>query len=160
MGQGKIDEILSSKPDDRRQIFEEAAGISKYRYRKEEAQRKLVRTNENLDRVYETIAELEGRVEPLKIQSEKAKKYLTFKEELKTYEVNDALRIIEGANDVIGGLDEKSWALLQNSWRKQKMRLTMRSAPRQNSTRRRGTERSRPRKHPVKPGSFLRSHLY
>ena len=46
-------------------------------------------------------------MEPLKIQSEKAKKYLTFKEELKTYEVNDALRIIEGANDVIGGLDEK-----------------------------------------------------
>ena len=107
VGQGKIEEILSSKSDDRRQIFEEAAGISKYRYRKEEAQRKLVRTNENLDRVYDIIAELEGRVEPLKIQSEKAKKYLTFKEELKTYEVNDALRIIEGANDVIGGLDEK-----------------------------------------------------
>lgn len=107
VGQGKIEEILSSKSEDRRQIFEEAAGISKYRYRKEEAQRKLVRTNENLDRVYDIIAELEGRVGPLKIQSEKAKKYLTFKEELKTYEVNDALRIIESANDVIGGLDEK-----------------------------------------------------
>lgn len=107
VGQGKIEEILSSKSDDRRQIFEEAAGISKYRYRKEEAQRKLIRTNENLERVYDIIAELEGRVEPLKIQSEKAKKYLSFKEELKTYEVNDAIRIIEGANEVIGGLDEK-----------------------------------------------------
>lgn len=107
VGQGKIEEILSSKSDDRRQIFEEAAGISKYRYRKEDAQRKLVRTNENLDRVYDIISELEGRVEPLKLQSEKAKKYLSYKEELKIYEVNDAIRIIEGANAVIGGLDEK-----------------------------------------------------
>lgn len=107
VGQGKIDEILSSKSDDRRQIFEEAAGISKYRYRKEDAERKLVRTNENLDRVYDIITELEERVGPLKTQSEKAKKYLTYKESLKTYEVNDAIRIIEGANTVIGGLDEK-----------------------------------------------------
>ena len=107
VGQGKIDEILSTKSDDRREIFEEAAGISKYRYRKEDAERKLNRTNENLDRVYDIITELEGRVEPLKNQSEKAKKYLQYKEELKTFEVNDAIRIIESANDVIGGIDEK-----------------------------------------------------
>ena len=107
VGQGKIDEILSTKSDDRREIFEEAAGISKYRYRKEDAERKLKHTNENLDRVFDIITELEGRVEPLKNQSEKAKKYLQYKEELKTFEVNDAIRIIEGANDVIGGLDEK-----------------------------------------------------
>ncbi|MBO5734225.1 MAG: chromosome segregation protein SMC [Clostridia bacterium] len=107
VGQGKIDEILSTKSDDRREIFEEAAGISKYRYRKEDAERKLNRTNENLDRVFDIITELEGRVEPLKNQSEKAKKYLQYKEELKTFEVNDAIRIIEGANDVIGGLDAK-----------------------------------------------------
>ncbi len=107
VGQGKIEEILSTKSDDRRQIFEEAAGISKYRYRKEDAERKLNRTNENLDRVYDIITELEGRVEPLKHQSEKAKKYLQYKEELKTYEVNDAIRIIESANEVIGGIDEK-----------------------------------------------------
>ncbi len=107
VGQGKIDEILSNKSDDRRQIFEEAAGISKYRYRKEDAERKLVRTNENLDRVYDIITELEERVGPLKTQSEKAKQYLAFKEELKVYEVNDAIRIIEGANEVIGGLDDK-----------------------------------------------------
>lgn len=66
-----------------------------------------MRTNENLDRVYDIISELEGRVEPLKIQSEKAKKYLAYKEDLKIYEVNDAIRIIEGANEIIGGLDEK-----------------------------------------------------
>lgn len=107
VGQGKIEEILSTKSDDRREIFEEAAGISKYRYRKEDAERKLNRTNENLDRVYDIITELEDRVEPLKNQSEKAKKYLQYKEELKTFEVNDAIRIIEGANVVIGGLDEK-----------------------------------------------------
>ncbi len=107
VGQGKIEEILSTKSDDRRQIFEEAAGISKYRYRKEDAERKLNRTNENLDRVYDIITELEGRVEPLRNQSEKAKKYLQYKEELKTFEVNDAIRIIESANDVIGGIDEK-----------------------------------------------------
>ena len=107
VGQGKIEEILSTKSDDRREIFEEAAGISKYRYRKEDAERKLNRTNENLDRVYDIITELEGRVEPLKNQSEKAKKYLQYKEELKTFEVNDAIRIIESANDVIGGIDEK-----------------------------------------------------
>ena len=107
VGQGKIEEILSTKSDDRREIFEEAAGISKYRYRKEDAERKLNRTNENLDRVYDIITELEDRVEPLRIQSEKAKKYLQYKEELKTFEVNDAIRIIEGANDIISGLDEK-----------------------------------------------------
>ena len=107
VGQGKIDEILSTKSDDRREIFEEAAGISKYRYRKEDAERKLKHTNENLDRVFDIITELEDRVEPLKNQSEKAKKYLQYKEELKTFEVNDAIRIIESANDVIGGIDEK-----------------------------------------------------
>jgi len=107
VGQGKIEEILSSKSDDRRQIFEEAAGISKYRYRKEDAQRKLIRTNENLDRVYDIITELEDRVEPLKIQSEKAKKYLSYKEELKTFEVNDAIRVIEGSNEIVADLDKK-----------------------------------------------------
>ncbi len=105
VGQGKIEEILSTKSDDRRQIFEEAAGISKYRYRKEDAERKLIRTNENLDRVRDIIAELEDRVEPLRQQSEKAKKYLGFKEELKVYEVNNALRVISGANEIISGLD-------------------------------------------------------
>ncbi len=79
IGQGKIEEILSTKSEDRRQIFEEAAGISKYRYRKEEAERKLSRTEENISRVADIILELENQLEPLEKQSEKAKKYLVFK---------------------------------------------------------------------------------
>ena len=74
IGQGKIDEILSAKSGDRREVFEEAAGISKYRHRKEEAERKLERTEENLLRINDKIAELELQVEPLRAQAEKAKK--------------------------------------------------------------------------------------
>ena len=74
IGQGRIDEILSQKSADRREIFEEAAGISKYRHRKEKAERDLERTEENLTRVTDKIAELELQVEPLREQAEKAKK--------------------------------------------------------------------------------------
>lgn len=95
IGQGKIDEILSGKAEDRRQIFEEASGISKFRYRKEEAERKLRHTDENLDRVADIIGELEAQLGPLAQQAEKAKKYLTLYNELKIYDVNLALRIVE-----------------------------------------------------------------
>lgn len=87
IGQGRIDEILSLKSADRREIFEEAAGISKYRHRKEETERKLVHTEENLLRVGDKVSELELQLEPLKAQSEKAKKYLELKDELKGVEV-------------------------------------------------------------------------
>ena len=87
IGQGRIDEILSRKSADRREIFEEAAGISKYRHRKEETERKLANTEENLLRIGDKVSELELQVEPLRIQSEKAKKYLTLKEELQGVEV-------------------------------------------------------------------------
>ena len=70
VGQGRVDEILSTKSTDRREIFEEAAGISKYRHRKEEAERKLERTEENLVRINDKIAELELQVEPLRVQAE------------------------------------------------------------------------------------------
>ena len=76
IGQGKIAEIISSRPSQRREIFEEAAGISKYRYRKAEAERKLSAAEENLVRLYDILSELEGRVEPLRVQSEKAKEFL------------------------------------------------------------------------------------
>ncbi len=76
IGQGRIAEIISKKSEDRRGIFEEAAGISKYRYKKNEAERKLKDASENLDRVGDILSELEGRVEPLRRDSEKAKKYL------------------------------------------------------------------------------------
>ena len=87
IGQGRIDEILSLKSADRREIFEEAAGISKYRHRKEETERKLERTEDNLLRIGDKVSELELQLEPLKIQSEKAKKYLELKEELQGVEV-------------------------------------------------------------------------
>ena len=87
IGQGRIDEILSLKSADRREIFEEAAGISKYRHRKEETERKLEKTEDNLLRIGDKVSELELQLEPLKQQSEKAKKYLELKDELKGVEV-------------------------------------------------------------------------
>ena len=87
IGQGRIDEILSLKSADRREIFEEAAGISKYRHRKEETERKLERTEDNLLRIGDKVSELELQLDPLRIQSEKAKKYLELKEELQGVEV-------------------------------------------------------------------------
>ena len=87
IGQGRIDEILSLKSGDRREIFEEAAGISKYRHRKEETERKLAATEDNLLRIGDKVSELELQLEPLKAQSEKAKKYLELKDELKGVEV-------------------------------------------------------------------------
>ena len=88
IGQGKIDEILSAKSGERREIFEEAAGISKFRHRKEEAERKLMRTEENLVRINDKIAELELQVEPLRDQAEKAKKYLVLRDELRLLEIS------------------------------------------------------------------------
>ena len=87
IGQGRIDEILSLKSADRREIFEEAAGISKYRHRKEDTERKLAHTEDNLLRIGDKVSELELQLAPLKEQSEKAKKYLELKGELKGVEV-------------------------------------------------------------------------
>ena len=87
IGQGKIDEILSNKSEDRRHIFEEAAGIVKYRARKEETEKKLEQTKLNLLRINDILTEIEGNLEPLQQQSDKAKKYLNLKEELKNIEV-------------------------------------------------------------------------
>ena len=88
IGQGKIDEILSVKSGERREVFEEAAGISKYRHRKEESERKLERTQENLVRINDKIAELELQVEPLRRQAETAKKYLVLRDELRVLEIS------------------------------------------------------------------------
>ena len=95
IGQGKIDEILSIKSADRREVFEEAAGISRFRHRKEEAERKLERTDENLVRINDKIDELELQVEPLRIQAEKTKKFLVLREELKGLEVSVWLEQLE-----------------------------------------------------------------
>ena len=99
IGQGKIDEILSAKSGERREIFEEAAGISKFRHRKEESERKLARTEENLVRINDKISELELQVGPLREQSERAKKFLVLRDELRVLEISvwlenlDALKI-------------------------------------------------------------------
>ena len=87
IGQGKIDEILSNKSEDRRHIFEEAAGIVKYRTRKQESEKKMEQTKLNLLRINDILTEIEGNIEPLKAQSEKAKQYLNLREELKNIEV-------------------------------------------------------------------------
>lgn len=88
IGQGRIDEILSVRSADRREVFEEAAGISRYRHRKEEAQRKLERTQDNLVRINDKIDELELQVEPLRLQSEKARRYLILRDELRGLEIS------------------------------------------------------------------------
>ena len=95
IGQGRIDEILSLKSTDRREIFEEAAGISKYRHRKEETERKLAATEDNLMRIGDKVSELELQLEPLKQQSEKAKRYLELKDELQGVEVSVWLDTLE-----------------------------------------------------------------
>ncbi|MBT2637169.1 chromosome segregation protein SMC [Bacillus sp. ISL-39] len=87
ISQGRVEEILNSKPEDRRTIFEEAAGVLKYKSRKKKAESKLFETQENLNRVTDIIHELEGQVEPLKIQASIAKDYLQQKEELEQIEV-------------------------------------------------------------------------
>ena len=95
IGQGKIDEILSNKSEDRRHIFEEAAGIVKFRTRKAESEKKLEHTKLNLLRINDILAEIEANIEPLKAQSEKAKKYLSLREELKSIEIGLFLYNIE-----------------------------------------------------------------
>lgn len=88
IGQGQIDRILSGKPEERRELFDEAAGIVKFKKRKATAQKKLENERDNLVRVNDILAELERQVGPLERQSEKAKTYLRKKEELKDYDVN------------------------------------------------------------------------
>ena len=87
IGQGKIDEILSNKSEERRNIFEEAAGIVKYRTRKNESEKKLEQTKLNLLRINDILSEIEANIEPLKQQSDKAKKFLDLREELKSIEI-------------------------------------------------------------------------
>ena len=99
IGQGRIGEIVSGSGKERREVLEEAAGISRFRYRKEEAERKLERTQENLVRINDRIAELELQVGPLKKQAEVAKKCLEYQGELKTLEVSVWLSSLDKLRD-------------------------------------------------------------
>jgi len=115
IGQGRIDEILSQKSEDRRDIFEEAAGIVKYRARKEESEKRLANMRDNLSRVEDIIAELEGQLEPLAKASETARRYLALRDELRTLEcsafvlrhdrakerIAEAQQMLEGLRDAI-----------------------------------------------------------
>lgn len=105
IGQGKIDEILSSKSEERRSIFEEASGIVKYRTRKEEALRKLEHTNTNLTRVTDVLNEIETSLGPLEEKSKVAKKYLELRDELKSLEVRSFINTISSAEEEINKIN-------------------------------------------------------
>lgn len=111
IGQGKIDAIISGKPEDRRKIFEEAAGISKFKYKKIEAERKLLATEDNLERVLDITEELKSRLAPLKKQSEKAEEYLKIREELSELDIN---LYVEKITSLTKSLEDKRTRLSQH----------------------------------------------
>lgn len=125
IGQGKIDEILSAKSEDRRNVFEEAAGIVKYKTRKIEAERKLQNTIGNLLRVNDIIQELEEQIEPLEKQSQIARKYLSLRDELKDIEINYILKSYDATSSklkkVCLDLEEMTISQEENEKKKQEI---------------------------------------
>ena len=107
IGQGRIDAIVSSKSHERREIFEEAAGIAKYRYHKNEAERRLQAAEDNLVRLRDILQELENRVGPLAQQCEKAKKFLVYAGEKKELEIGLWLRTMNESRNILRDLDAK-----------------------------------------------------
>ncbi len=107
IGQGKIDNIISTKSDERRDIFEEASGISKYRYRKTEAERKLTAAEDNLLRLKDILDELESRVGPLEEQSKKAEKFLSLAENKKQLEIGLWLYTLNNSKDALRAHESK-----------------------------------------------------
>lgn len=107
IGQGRVADIVSSKSNERREIFEEAAGISKFRYKKAEAQRKLTAAEDNILRLNDIIGELEVRVEPLRIQSEKAHKYLKLAEERKSLEISVWMNKLSDFKKLLSDIEDK-----------------------------------------------------
>ena len=115
IGQGKVEEIMSAKPEDRRMIFEEATGIAKFKTRKNESERKLERTHENLVRYIDILTEIENQLAPLERQAEKAKEFNELSEQLKHHELNTYIAKVDGVENAKGkiytrikGLDEAS----------------------------------------------------
>ncbi|WP_101696741.1 chromosome segregation protein SMC [Clostridium minihomine] len=107
IGQGKIDSIVAARSEDRREIFEEAAGISRFRYRKGESERRLKQAQENLVRLYDIFAELEGRVGPLREQAEKAQQYLEYAGEKRTLEIGLWLDTLGRSGQVLREYEDK-----------------------------------------------------
>lgn len=122
IGQGKIDEILSNKSDERRAIFEEAAGISKYKYRKFEAEKKMDHTRQNIIRIQDVLQEIENQLIPLTKQAETTKKYQKLLHELKTLDVNLIISNINKSNSRLENLSEEIESL--NTYIKNKEGLT------------------------------------
>lgn len=113
IGQGRIDEILNAKAEERRDIFEEAAGIVKYKVRKQESERKLDATEQNIIRINDIVSELEIQLEPLNEQASKARRYLDIREKLKILELNLFIKNIDKVKDKLSKLDE-SYSNLDN----------------------------------------------
>ncbi len=111
IGQGKVSEIVDEKPEERRKMFEEAAGVAKFKSRKDESERKLERTRDNLVRIDDIRTEIDRQMGPLRKQAEDAKKYLQFKGELKDLEVNTYVYQYENANEVKDQIKSKLKAL-------------------------------------------------
>lgn len=111
IGQGRIADIVSSKSTERREIFEEAAGISKFRYKKEEAQRKLAAAEDNISRLNDILAELEDRIGPLEKQCEKAKKFRVLDDEKRKLEISVWVHKLGELSEKVHGYDEKLEAL-------------------------------------------------
>ncbi|MGN1467190.1 MAG: chromosome segregation protein SMC [Ruminococcus sp.] len=107
ISQGKIDSIVASKSEDRREIFEEAAGISRYRYRKSEAERKLKNTEDNLLRLKDIVSDLEERIGPLKTQSEKAQRFLEFSKEKQGLEISIWLDTLSKSKNMLKDQEDK-----------------------------------------------------
>ena len=107
IGQGKIDSIVAARSEDRREIFEEAAGISRFRYRKEDSENRLARAEENLLRLRDILAELEERIGPLREQSEKAQQFLSLSNEKRTIEIGLWLETLERSGRILREHDDK-----------------------------------------------------
>lgn len=107
IGQGKIEAVLSGKPEERRGILEEAAGIVKFKARKEEAEKKLQNTEQNLVRIRDILGTYEERIEPLRIESEKASKFVTLSDELKIKEINMMVYSIDEMNEKISQIKKQ-----------------------------------------------------
>lgn len=125
IGQGQIDKVLSSKPEDRRSLFEEAAGIYKYKIRRQEAERKLEKERDNILRIHDIMCEIESRLAPLEKEAEKTKMYLSLKDTLKEVEINAYIgeinRIKESLTQVEGHLENLDTEINENKSQKDRI---------------------------------------
>ena len=126
--QGKVDEILSNNPVNRRKVFDEACGISKFRYKKQEAERNLKHTKENLERIDDIYIEIENQLKPLFLQQEKAVKYLEFNKKLKVLEVNSCIKEVAELEAELDELNKHSNLLGSQSSEIQKQKSTLETA--------------------------------